>query len=621
MASSTFIENELDRLAQAFAKFCRVYLLPFESTQPVSNSTIRLLHIHPSFYRGAPNPPANPPARPAAYRPCSVPTVRDGSWVGLNGPQTSTWIPAADRELFGAFVVGGLHGDELAAPEIVIEVCELLLDALKALDAGNVPGLFGHSSYSLSGQELQHIVERIEFFVVPLACPYSRDKGRRLNYNDVNLNRNFPFLWDMHYAANTYYGTLAPRVRLVDPSGSADAGGSAMSEEETQCIVQLHMALEINLYLDCHTDQPESARYPWGCEGTAANSANVWALPPARRADGGTAAYATAVVTPPGVPSTYDEFMPGNALVALQAGATAVSTATRLAGKQWTTGHGLLEEPNAVPGGIPAITGVSAYIGSSDDFAFSLDICGMRVYTLETAADDVRSADDNGGAVRNAAGRRRYYVAMLALFNWYATEVRAGRVPRTISRSFYHRNDAALWAAYFAELRCLTTPPPVPPSTPPVPPAPPPAPPAPPSGPLFFLRNAIRTFFTWLVRLLLLRPRPAPGGPPVHALRLSTYVASSGQIVRGTLLDRSLDFTTVNRTMFSMFLHLPPQPGTTGVVYHRIPSFRLLASQELEFNVPPVGTTPGLMVPPGSYIVLCRYGFWTVESDQLLTLR
>ena len=104
---------------------------------------------------------------------------------------------------------------------------------------------------------------------------------------------------------------------------------------------------------------------------------------------------------------------------------------------------------------------------------------------------------------------------------------------------------------------------------------------------------------------------------PVHALQLSPSVASSGQTVQATLLDQSLDFTLVNPSLFNIFLHVPIPPGSTGVIYHVVPVFSFLSAQVLEFEVPPVGSAP---LTPGAYIVLCRYGFWSVESNDVLTL-
>lgn len=116
-------------------------------------------------------------------------------------------------------------------------------------------------------------------------------------------------------------------------------------------------------------------------------------------------------------------------------------------------------------------------------------------------------------------------------------------------------------------------------------------------------------------------PAPAPSGAPIHSLRLSTDIASAGQIVRGTLLDQSLNFTRINRTLFQVFLQVPPRPGSIGNLYFRVRVVRFLGPQELEFEVPPVGNgSPAMMVPPGAYVVLCRYSFWTVEGDRLLTV-
>ncbi|MBI4625161.1 MAG: hypothetical protein HY736_18320 [Verrucomicrobia bacterium] len=214
---------------------------------------------------------------------------------------------------------------------------------------------------------------------------------------------------------------------------------------------------------------------------------------------------------------------------------------------------------------------------------------------------------------------------MLSLFHWYAADIKAGKVTRSMPRSVYHRNNPALWGAYWAALPC------VPAVAAPAPaPAPAPGSASAPAKPVFFhlLWLTFRTFFGSLFSLfmMLLRPRtPAPpavappAGPPVHALRLSAQVAGAGQTVQGRLLDRSLDFTTVNPAFFSIYLHVSPPPGALGMIYHRVPNFRLIGPQELEFRVPPVGTAnPALMVPPDNYIVLCRYGFWSVESDQLL---
>ena len=384
---ATDIRARIAALQTALPQTCKYYDLPFTS----GNQRIRLLHLHPTRYeQGA---PANPPTVP------------------IQGPEGLERIPALS-ELFGALLISGLHGIETWAPEFLMDIAELLAAAIDDIQNGNAPAPFqvpaSNPSYSLSSDEVKQVVEKLDLFFVPVVCPWGRIHSSRGNHRNVDLNRNFPFLWKRHHDSNDYYDATA----TVDAN---QPGTSAASEVETQAVVALLYALPVNLFVDCHSRMRGSATYPWACEGTQTTDKTRSDFQ-YDRADAATLKQADGVVGGSG----YDEFLPSGTKANLASAGAAIANATDLTTPGvhlpgWQHGHSIAALP---------------YIGVSDDFAMSLDICNMLAFTFEIVESNVANRP-------GAAGQ--YQSALMALLDWYAKKVVAVP-PAPVIRRPIHRN-------------------------------------------------------------------------------------------------------------------------------------------------------------------------------------
>ncbi|MEP7345116.1 MAG: M14 family zinc carboxypeptidase [Gemmatimonadaceae bacterium] len=454
----------------------------------------------------------------------------------------------------------GMHGDERAQPDGALA----FVDALLAAYVAGVP--FTAGGYVLGTDRVKAILENLVVYVVPLANPDGRERNTRKNAapgGGVDLNRNFDILWDYpKYFKLPDADVHSEKTVKAHPNFIGD---SKESEPETRNVKWVLEQKGIIYYFDLHSAVP-AIYYPWGLDtnqgidSTKNFSNRAWDL----KRDGVHGA-------------AYEEFIPPPVLLDHRNIAEAMRAAIAL-----STGSAYDVDQSA-----------NFYVtsGASDDYAFSIAM-ERRAFTVEFGS--VKEPDP----------------------------VAADGLTKVIIEI-----QAALAAALSAIAAVVPVAPPAPPATPlPIPT---------PAGRLW---NAIKVILGWLLAFLLrvfvLRrnpptyrsPIPTPAPPPrsasVHSLRLGVATATAGQAVRGTLLDNSLDFTTIAPGSFGIFLQVPPRAGAIGNIFFRVLQFRLLGPRELEFVVPPVGNAnPALMVPPGSYIVLCRYSFWSVEADRLLTVR
>jgi murein tripeptide amidase MpaA len=527
----------------------------------------------------------------AAYTTC---TVTDLPEQTQGGKPMKLARMTAGGEGRAVLFVAGLHAREVAQPDAVISFMEKMLVAYDT-DAGFTAG-----NYTLSAQQVKDILEKVDTYLIPEANPDGRDHvlaGNpmwRKNWDGaggVDNNRNFDILWD-------HLRTFMPNA--VDtsnaPADNTYRGPSAASERETRNIAWAMYHKGIRYYADLHSAIP-AILHPWGLDINQSNDAGQSFVN--RLKDGqrdGNAAHA------------YSEYIQAAALADHRTIAGLVWRAVKLArGRDYPIAQAC--DPQLQ---------LESTTGASDDYAYSRNPDERRAFCIEFGSwsDPAERFSPNAAA--------------------------------------YPRIEDEIHAALAAFLLHVSTlpfanPPPLgaPPPSPPAAVAPPPgggAPPGgapppggaapPPSNPFIRIWRWLRNLFNWLFRLLLLRPAPIvlpPPAPapsasttpstPVHSLRLSTDRATGGQTVQGRLLDNSLDFTQINRSLFMLVLQVPPAPGATGALYWRVPVVRFLGPRDLEFVVPPVGTGSAMKVPPGTYIVLCRYGFWTVEGDRLLSVR
>lgn len=217
-------------------------------------------------------------------------------------------------ERIPVLIVGGVHARELAPPDALLNLAEVLLVAYR--DGADIvyPSAtvtetkWDESSGSYSGgatrvfpewtypqAKVAEIAENVDLYLLPLVNPDGRDKdivdmspsglgGWRWNLSGVDLNRNFDIAWEWETFYDT--ATLARRYkqRSQRPSDTAVGeenyrGSSAASELETQNVQNLIRAVKPKYFLDVH-QFGRLIMYPWFIEhnGTADESMR-WSNP------------------------------------------------------------------------------------------------------------------------------------------------------------------------------------------------------------------------------------------------------------------------------------------------------------------------------------------------------
>ena len=86
----------------------------------------------------------------------------------------------------------------------------------------------------LSNYALNSLLENYEIHIVPCVTPWGFNNNSRVNYNSVNINRNFNANWQQ------------------TPEGQDYSGASAADQVETQIIQNLISTLKPNYYIDYH---------------------------------------------------------------------------------------------------------------------------------------------------------------------------------------------------------------------------------------------------------------------------------------------------------------------------------------------------------------------------------
>lgn len=127
----------------------------------------------------------------------------------------------------GVLFTGGLHGDEWGGADICVSFAEKILAAIAggtglAFAVGTVP------PKTFTAAEVATVANRLQLFILPLANPDGRAANTRKNSRQVDLARNFDFLWD-----NPYSGGATAREH------KNYRGRSQNSERETLNIISL----------------------------------------------------------------------------------------------------------------------------------------------------------------------------------------------------------------------------------------------------------------------------------------------------------------------------------------------------------------------------------------------
>ena len=162
----------------------------------------------------------------------------------------------------GILLLGGVHAREIVNPDTLVNLASNLCQAYSSST-----GLtFGGKSYN--AKEIKQIIESLDLYIFPLVNPDGRSfvqapngdvwwrKNRNPNsgseYQGVDLNRNYDFLWDSGIGTSS------------NPAREIYKGSQPSSEPETRNVIHLiNNHQNINCVIDVHS-YSELILYPWG---------------------------------------------------------------------------------------------------------------------------------------------------------------------------------------------------------------------------------------------------------------------------------------------------------------------------------------------------------------------
>ena len=177
-------------------------------------------------------------------------------------------IPLGDYEIFSV--------------DVALNITELSDEELAALPTMYVDGVH-HGNEGMSSEAaflfLQDVLERSandptylegkRLVVTPVINPYGYQLDCRLNWNGVDLNRNYPYMWGM-------YGTSDTRGLCPVFTGTY-RGPSEGSESETQANMELMRGMNLYVYFSGHTGSNDIV-LPWKITGEYAVPIADWEL-------------------------------------------------------------------------------------------------------------------------------------------------------------------------------------------------------------------------------------------------------------------------------------------------------------------------------------------------------
>lgn len=183
------------------------------------------------------------------------------TWEGRKSKAVRIGLKERQNRI-GVYFLGGMHGDELGGPDILINFTQQLAAAYRA----NTGITLGRSVFTRN--QIRRIVENLDIFVFPQVNPDGRHqtltkagpgrKNRRppadqYNRHGVDINRNFDFLWDFpNYFASG--GTQTVAHSSTEPLSSHYIGTHAVSEPETKNVVSiLDQHDNIRFLVDLHS--------------------------------------------------------------------------------------------------------------------------------------------------------------------------------------------------------------------------------------------------------------------------------------------------------------------------------------------------------------------------------
>lgn len=211
--------------------------------------------------------------------------------IGLHAPHRPRWWDPLRpfTPPVGVLFIHGVHARERGGPEIALAFAA---DLLYAYDRGE--GL-RYGGKEFTEEQIRTIVEQLNVFVVPLVNPdgleyITRNPAEfmwRRNRNPVSsggapacvgvdINRNFPFLWDF---AKQFAPTTAPAS--ANPCVETFHGTAAASEPETRNVQWLFDEYHvISRFMDIHSWR-QVILHSWGDDENQSSDPSMTFLNPA----------------------------------------------------------------------------------------------------------------------------------------------------------------------------------------------------------------------------------------------------------------------------------------------------------------------------------------------------
>ena len=172
-------------------------------------------------------------------------------------------------------------GLEIFSVDVALNITELTEEELAALPAMYVDGVH-HGNEGMAAEAaflfLQDVLERStsdssylegkRLVVTPVMNADGYFQDCRNNWNGVDLNRNYPYMWGM-------YGTSDTRGSC--PASGTYRGPSEGSETETQANIELMRGMNLYVYFSGHTGSNDIV-LPWKITGEFAVPIADWEL-------------------------------------------------------------------------------------------------------------------------------------------------------------------------------------------------------------------------------------------------------------------------------------------------------------------------------------------------------
>jgi hypothetical protein len=346
---------------------------------------------------------------------------------------------ALPDDKIGFLVLGGMLGNELMAPDALINFANLYLTSLVPYIKSNrviPPNPIVIGGFTLTPIDIENIYNTIDLYIAPLINAEGRDyylsyklttpkeivgrKNRNTTqasiFGDSELkgvcvNRNFPIGWDFEKLFNTSCANNWKHLR--DPMDKDYAGSSAASEHETQNVMSLFTDYaNITYMFDIHGQSGAGMSwisYPWGLENNQ-NTDPSQCIENSKwdgKRDGPSA-------------NAYKEYMPAEAdHITLGneffAGALGCNPATLFTNNQPDTNN-----PKGNPFAPHKIVAPSSISfpspGTVDDYTYNLDKGRMRAFTVEFA-------DLQPNATLNATEKLEVAAGLFSTMKYIADQV------------------------------------------------------------------------------------------------------------------------------------------------------------------------------------------------------